>query len=99
MPKFFFDIDDGNQCLLDGEGTEFPGLQEACNEAVRILPDIARDVLPNVHRRAFVSLVRDMDSQLIFKATLSLKIKWLIARPVNATPEKRTRKRIAAQPG
>jgi hypothetical protein len=92
MPRYFFDTDDGDQPLRDDEGTEFAGLQEACDEAVRILPDIARDVLPphgmrpQGNQRAVVVVVRDENNQAVFTATLSLKTEWLVLRPVDGMP-------------
>ncbi len=77
MPRFFFDIDDGEHRFQDDEGFELTDDQEARNKAISVLPDIAREVLPDGDRRAFVSKVRDETGRTIFMATLSFVAKWL----------------------
>jgi len=75
MPRYFFDTHDGEHELRDEEGSEILGLQEARDEAIRVLPGIARDVLPGGGDRGdFVSTVRDERGQLVFRATLSLRL-------------------------
>ena len=77
MPRFFFDVDDGEHRFEDDEGLELTDDQEARTKAIAVLPDIARAVLPNEDRRAFVSKVRDAAGKTIFMATLSFVAKWL----------------------
>ena len=77
MPRYFFDIDDGDRRTLDDEGFDLPGLQEARDEAIRVLPDIARDVLPDGDHRNFVVTVRAEGGLPVFRATLSLVAKWV----------------------
>ena len=81
MPLYFFDS--GNEeCLLRGDaGVELPGVREARDEAVRLLPSIAHDMGLASDRQDIVSIVRDERNQAIFKATLSLKAEWLIPCP------------------
>ena len=81
MPRYFFDTHDGERQLRDEEGSKLLGLQEACDEAIRLLPGIARDVLPGGDRRDFVSTVRDERGRLVFRATLSFRAEWLVPRP------------------
>lgn len=77
MPRFFFDIDDGERRTTDSEGLELPDLAAAGNVAVSILPDLAREELPDGDRRVFVCQVRDDRSTVIFIATLSLVAEWV----------------------
>lgn len=78
MPPYFFDSG-ACECLLCGDaGVELPGPQEACDEAVRLLPSIAHDMGRSYHGQDIVSRVRDERSQVIFKATLSLRVEWLV---------------------
>ena len=77
MPRFFFDIDDGEHRLQDDDGVELADDQEARMKAISVLPDIAREVLPDGDRRIFVSKVRDATGRTIFMATLSFVAKWL----------------------
>jgi hypothetical protein len=76
MPRFFFDIDDGERQSRDREGTEMRSPEEARRAAIGILPDIAREELPDGNRRTFVCRVRDQSDALIFTATLSLDARW-----------------------
>ena len=77
MPRFFFDVDDGEHRFQDDEGLELSDDQEARSKAISVLPDIAREILPDDDRRAFVSKVRDATGKTIFMATLSFVAKWL----------------------
>ena len=82
MPRYFFDIDEGEHHLRDDEGWECPGLQEACAAAVRTLPDIARDGVLDGGRQDFVATVRDAGDRMLLRVTLSLRTEWLPASTV-----------------
>ncbi len=96
MPRYFIDTHDSERHLPDQDGSNLPDLRTACDEAVRILPSIARDLLsggdpiPGEGRRDFVSTVKDESSQLLFRATLSLSTEWLAPDPPpkQAQPER-----------
>lgn len=45
--RFFFDIQSDGKLTVDDEGMEFSSLQDAQNEAVRSLGEIARDASRN----------------------------------------------------
>jgi len=77
MPRFFFDIDDGESCETDGRGSELLNAQAARNAAIAILPDVAREELPDGDRRIFMCKVRDENGNVIFIATLSLVAEWI----------------------
>ena len=82
MPRFFFDIDDGERRGTDTEGLELADLAAARETAISILPDVAREELPDGDRRVFVCQVRNSESTVVFIATLSLVAEWLgSARP------------------
>jgi hypothetical protein len=70
MPRFFFDSDDGEHLLVDDVGQDMPSFPAARDEAIRVLPDIARDMLPDGDERTFVSIIKDLDGKQICKATL-----------------------------
>jgi hypothetical protein len=44
--RYFFDVFDGDISTTDADGLELDGLQSAQQEAVRALPDVARDARP-----------------------------------------------------
>jgi len=77
MPRFFFDIDDGESRETDGRGSELLNAQAARNAAIAILPDVAREELPDGDRRTFMCKVRDESDNVIFIATLSLVAEWI----------------------
>ena len=76
VPKFFFDIHDG-ELTTDDVGTDLPDLSAARDQAVTVLPDIARDELPDGDERVFQVVVRDEDGKPVFKATMSLRCRFL----------------------
>src|SRR5690348_6632226 len=72
MPRFYFDIDDGKRRTSDAEGLECRDLRIVRNTAIAILPDVARDELPDGDRRVFVCKARDEGGTVVFIATLTL---------------------------
>ena len=78
MPLYFFDSGDDECFLRSDAGVELPGLQEARDEAVRLLPSIAHDMGSGYDGQEIVSMVRDERDQVVFKATLSLRAEWLV---------------------
>jgi hypothetical protein len=46
MPRFYFDLHDGADVVLDTEGTSLPDMQAARDEATDTLLTIAKDALP-----------------------------------------------------
>jgi hypothetical protein len=79
MPRFYFDTHDGDRAVPDGEGLVLGGLEEAKEEAVRALPDLARDGLPDGDYREFVVDVRDEAGQRVLRAQLTLVIESVTA--------------------
>ena len=79
MQRFFFDIDDGELHTHDTDGHAMTDCWAARNEAIRVLPSLARDQLPDAHdRRDFTVRVRDGEGLYVFQATLSLFAGWLV---------------------
>jgi hypothetical protein len=74
MPRYYFDTHDGDRLVRDNDGEELAGLERAQTEAVKALPDMARDALPCGDRRDFVVSVRDEGGRQVVKATLSLVV-------------------------
>ena len=81
MPLYFFDSGDCDCFLRSDAGVELPGVQEARDEAIRLLPSIAHDMGSGYNGQDIVSMVRDERDQVIFRATLSLRTEWLAPRP------------------
>ena len=77
MPRFFFDTDDGERQDRDDEGQELPDMEAARKAAIGVLPDMARDVLPDGDRRDFTTSVRTEHDDVVFRAKLSLVAEWV----------------------
>ena len=77
MPRYFFDIDDGERQDRDDVGQDLPDLKAARDAAIEVLPDIARDVLPDGDRRDITSSVRTDHGGVVFRAKLSLTAEWV----------------------
>ena len=71
MPRYFFDIHDG-QFSRDDEGLECANFEAARREAMASLPEIARFALPgDSETRAFSVLVRDEGGAVVYTAALT----------------------------
>jgi hypothetical protein len=78
MPRFYFDVFDGEATTPDIVGIDVEDDLERIRElAIDALPDIARERLPNGDRAEFTVTVRDEHGSDIFRATLSLRSEWI----------------------
>ena len=59
--------------MIDDFGVEFDQFEEARNHAVSLLPDIAREELPNGTRRDFICDIRTEEGHVIYRATLKFR--------------------------
>ena len=69
MPRYYFDIRDGNGVSVDEEGIELRDMQAVQEEAARSLADMARDEVrsvkdPTKNRRLAIE-VRDDDGPIL----------------------------------
>jgi hypothetical protein len=78
MPRYFFDVHDGEKHTPDHIGLELENTQAAQQEAVRALPGIAKDALPDGTQRDFVIEVRDEGKRPILRAKLSLTVETIL---------------------
>ena len=77
MPRYYFDLTTSDGTTTDEQGQVMSGLDTMRREALQVLPDVARDELPDGDRDVFAIRVRDETGRYIFEATLSLKADWL----------------------
>ncbi len=77
MPRYFFDIHDGQRMTRGDEGQDFATREEMRAAAIRTLPDIARDEVPDSDALVFSVRVRDEAGDDVFEASLSLRSRWL----------------------
>ena len=59
MPTYFFDITDGGNVTSDQFGVDLENDDEAREQAIALLPSIARDALPDGDEHEFVATVRN----------------------------------------
>jgi hypothetical protein len=76
MPRYFFDVFDGEKLVRDEIGIELADLEQVRIEAIEALPDIARDQLPDGDERAFAVEARDEHGRVVFAARLNFKAEW-----------------------
>ena len=71
MPRFFIDFRDGSTLHEDDEGSDLLGFEQARDEAVGWLSEVARDQLPDGEYREFVATVRDENGVALYRASLT----------------------------
>ena len=76
MPRYFFDLHNGDGPLRDEAGLELANRTEVVREMSRILLDIARDEMPAVDRTMISVTVRSEDRP-VSVATLTFANEWL----------------------
>ena len=75
MSRYFIDLNDGDHLSTDEEGQDFETVEAAEYDAIALLPDIARQVIPDGDRRTIVSTLRTEAGVVILTATLTLNVK------------------------
>ncbi len=96
MPVFFFDIQDTEGFTLDPDGCAFGCPEEARDEAIRFLPELARAVLPFGGGCDLTVKVRDEAGAYCYVVTLSLAAERLLQPP---KPDRGTEKRRSKSKG
>ena len=74
MPRFFFDIHDGEDFMPDRQGVGLDDLDAAKDEARKALRDIIWDELPVGDRRDFTVDVKNTAGEIVWRVTLSLVV-------------------------
>ena len=76
--RYFFDIHNGGP-KRDDTGTECADLDAVRQQALRTLPEIAREEIPrDGDRQTFTVLVTDDDGHPVYSGTLSYAGLWLL---------------------
>ena len=77
MPRYYFDILDGDQQTRDDEGLVLANAEAARREAIASLLDLARDELPEGDHHAFEIKVRDTQDHYLLAAKLAVDSDWI----------------------
>ncbi|KQO79353.1 MULTISPECIES: hypothetical protein [unclassified Methylobacterium] len=90
MARYYFDIHDGRAFVPDPIGQDCVDADHVRREAMRALPEIARDAIPQrgADAQAFKVVVRNTDSAAVYTATLTFSGSWVSPgeRPDEPTP-------------
>ncbi len=81
MPRFYFDVREGQLFVHDQDGLEFPSLDEAEQEAIEAAASIGKDRLPRSDTRGVTVEVRNERRQRVLTVTLALDIKRVHPAP------------------
>ena len=80
MPRFYFDFFGDGPPRFDRDGSELPDRLSAGDEALAVLPEIAKGLRakdPEV-RRTIVARVRDASGTYFFEGELTVTARWLV---------------------
>lgn len=80
MARYFFDVADGD-IVHDDDGLEFDDVRSASREALRSLPDLARDLHLSTTGEKLSVTMRDDHGVPIYRATLTIQDEWLQDEP------------------
>ena len=82
MYQFFIDFDDGDDVCFDEEGFEAESFERARDEAIRLLPQVANEKLPDGNHREFVATLRNDRGIAVYQATLTFNGRHLDAHRI-----------------
>lgn len=83
MPRYFIDTDDDALVVFDDQGHDLPSPKAARDMAHEVLPDMARQRMPDGDRRTFRASVRDESGTVLYVATLTLVGEWKVNHPIS----------------
>ncbi|MFL5333551.1 MAG: DUF6894 family protein [Geminicoccaceae bacterium] len=73
---FYFDISDGQHISRMKTGSCWTASEAHAREAIRALPEVARDVLPDGTERVISATVCDKAGTVLFRAVLTFRCEW-----------------------
>ncbi|MGE7368297.1 DUF6894 family protein [Neorhizobium sp. NPDC001467] len=77
MPRYFFDVHNGNGASRDEHGLELSSADRVMSEISRIMLDIARDEFPSQEEGRIAIFARDERGNEICASYLSFQTEWL----------------------
>ena len=85
MPRYYFDIVDGEIVLPDPKGLELENIERAEAKAQKILTEVAEITFSDADRCDVTSIVRDEAGQAVLQMRLSLVVERFSDRPTTDT--------------
>ena len=76
MTVFYFDVYDNGRLSRDDHGFDLDTAAEARNQAVSLLPNLARDQLSDGDHHSFVCVVRNAGGVALYRASLTFEGRW-----------------------
>jgi hypothetical protein len=77
MPRYYFDLHNGDGPLKDNDGLEIASRDGVAKEVSRILADIARDEMPAQDKNVISLKVRNEAGKVISISSLTFFTEWL----------------------
>jgi hypothetical protein len=77
MPRFYFDVRDGENFTRDNEGLDFDGIRQAQTEAARMLAEMMKEAMPDGSRCDMGVEVRDEAKRPLLKVQLTFAVEPL----------------------
>jgi hypothetical protein len=71
MARYFFDVRDGDGFHRDTIGDEFASFEDARDQAQALLPNIAREELPDGELHQITCDVRDETGRVVYRGELT----------------------------
>lgn len=73
MPRYFFDLRNSNGFHRDEVGDEFATFEDARAQCQALLPDIAREELPDGELHTITCEMRDETGRVVYRGELTYK--------------------------
>jgi hypothetical protein len=76
VPTYFFDIINAGTVTRDDYGVELADDDEARQQAIALLPDMARDEFPDGDQHEIIAKARNEGDEIVYEVSLALQGKW-----------------------
>ena len=77
MPRFYFDVRNGDRFTQDRDGLDLPDLREARKDASQALAEMVKDAMPDGDHRTMAIEVRGEDKRPLFKVQITFEVEGL----------------------
>ena len=77
MPRFYFDIREGNSFVPDEDGLDFPTINEARDDASRTLGQMMKEAMPDGQHHDMAVEVRGDNKRPLLKVQITFDVEAL----------------------